>query len=67
MADNLPDAELINDLKRKYNNLISVADAMNYICDKLGCHQGIAAELILSHLPEEYDVMGKPANVFFFW
>ncbi|MFT4464819.1 MAG: hypothetical protein ACMX3H_09095 [Sodalis sp. (in: enterobacteria)] len=23
-------------------------------------------QLILSHLPEEYDLMGKPANAFFF-
>lgn len=66
MAGKLPYYNLISDLERKYNDLISVADAMNSICEKLGCHQRIAAELILSHLPEEDDVMRKPANVFFF-
>lgn len=66
MEDNHSYHDLVSDLERKYNNLISVADAMDSICKKLGCHQGIAAELILSRLPGEYDVMGKPANALFF-
>lgn len=56
----------LTELKKKANEYISVEDALHLISKKLGCSLAVAAELILSKLPDEYDWNGNPVNPPFF-
>lgn len=54
------------ELKKKANEYISVEDAIYIISKKLDCSLAVAAEIILSKLPDENDWNGDPINPPFF-
>ncbi|HDT2998926.1 TPA: hypothetical protein QHL53_001123 [Proteus mirabilis] len=63
---NLTTSDPLEELKRKANNFISIEETLQIICSKLDCSRKIAAEIVLSKLPDEYDYDNNPINPSFF-
>ncbi len=56
----------LSELKLKAKEFISVQEAISAISNKLDCPYSIAAEIILSKLPDEKDCDGNSINPVFF-
>ncbi|CAK7044597.1 hypothetical protein [Morganella morganii] len=63
---NIATLDPIEDLRRKANQFVSVEEVLTIICSKLDCSRKVAAEIVLSKLPDEYDHDNRPINPLFF-
>lgn len=63
---NLITSDPLDELKRKANKFVSIEEVLQIISSKLDCSRKIAAEIILSKLPDEYDHDNNSINPSFF-
>ncbi|WP_340618343.1 hypothetical protein [Xenorhabdus entomophaga] len=56
----------LSELKKKASEFLSIEEVLNIISNKLECSRAVAAEILLSKLPDEYDYDNNSINPPFF-